>query len=404
MLNVPTAASGPFQYRDFRVLSLGTVLSSLGITAESLVVGWFVLNTTDSPFMVGLVLGLRMVPNALFGIPAGVVADIVNRPRFIAFLSAAMAIPTAALGLLIMAEAAELWHVIVLTFVLSTLQVFDSTARASFVYDIVGKTSAIQGLATMSLMGRIGRVVGALGVGFIIARQGQDAAFFVSSAFFALTAVTMIGVRSRGQAAPVARVSARRAIGEFAGELRTNRVLLTLVATTGAVEILGFSHKVLLPSLARDVLDVGAEGLGIMNGVGSLGGVLGIVFLSVGGETRRKGMAYLATILAFGVCLMLLGVTTSFLLVLLVLAMLNAMMALSDTLSQGLMQLAVPNEFRGRAMGSWMLALGAGPLGTLQMGALASLGGVTLALSVNGLGLVALALAITAMAPLVRRI
>ena len=99
----------------------------------------------------------------------------------------------------------------------------------------------------------------------------------------------------------------------------------------------------------------------------------------------------------------MLGVTTSFLLVLLVLAMLNAMMALSDTLSQGLMQLAVPNEFRGRAMGSWMLALGAGPLGTLQIGALASLGSVTMALSVNGLGLVVLAAAMTALVPLLRK-
>ena len=213
----------------------------------------------------------------------------------------------------------------------------------------------------------------------------------------------MLGVRSRGQAAPTARPSARRAFGEFIGEIRTNRVLLSLVATTGAIEILGFSHKVVLPSLAKDVLEVGPEGLGIMNGVGSLGGILGIVFLSVKGDIERKGVLYLLTILGFGIGLLLLGFATSFLLVLLVLVLLNAVMAITDTLSQGLMQLAVPNEFRGRAMGSWLLALGAGPLGTLQMGALASVG-VVLALSVNGLGLVALAAAIAALFPLVRKL
>ena len=398
------AAAGPFQYRDFRVLGLGTILSSLAITGESVVVSWYVLELTDSPFQVGLVLGLRMVAAAVFGVPAGVVVDIVNRPRFIAVLNLAMAIPAALLGLLIMEGSAGLWQVLALTFALSALQVFDQTARASFVHDIVGPAKSVQGLAIMSLTGRVGRVFGAVAVGLLIARQGEDAAFFVVSAIFVLTAVAMMGVRSRGQAAPVARVSARQAFGEFIGEIKTNRVLLTLVVTTGAVEILGFSHKVLLPSLARDILDVGPEGLGVMNAVGSLGGILGIVFLSLRGETRNKGLLYLGTVLAFGVALVLLGVATSFLLTLLVLVLLNAVMALSDTLSQGLMQLAVPNELRGRAMGSWMFALGAGPIGSLQVGALASLGTVGLALSVNGLGLVVLAAAIATLVPLVRRL
>ena len=403
MRAVGSASIGVFRYRDFRVLGLGTILGSLALTGETVVVSWFVLELTESPFMVGVVLGLHMVPNAVFGIPAGVVVDIVNRPRFIAAVNAAMAVPIAVLGLLIMNDAVEVWHVLALTFAFSTLLVFDKAARGSFVYDIVGPSAAIQGIAVMSLTGRLGRVVGSVAAGFIIARQGADAALFATSGFFVLTAIAMLGVRSRGQAAPTVRPSARRAFGEFIGEIRTNRVLLSLVATTGAIEILGFSHKVVLPSLARDVLEVGPEGLGIMNGLGSLGGLLGIVFLSVKGDIERKGVLYLLTILGFGIGLLLLGFATSFLLVLLVLALLNAVMAITDTLSQGLMQLAVPNEFRGRVMGSWLLALGAGPLGTLQMGALASVG-VVLALSVNGLGLVALAAAIAALSPLVRRL
>ena len=397
------ALGGMFRHRDFNVLGLGTVLGSLAVTGETVVVSWFVLELTESPFMVGVVLGLHMVPNALFGIPAGVVVDIVNRPRFIAAINAAMAVPMAVLGLLIMNDAVEVWHVLALTFAFSTLLAFDYTARGSFVYDIVGPSAAIQGIAIMSLTGRVGRVVGSVAVGFIIAHLGVDAALFATAGFFVLTAIAMLGVRSRGQAAPAARPSARRAFAEFVGEIRTNRVLLTLVLTTGAIEILGFSHKVVLPSLARDVLEVGPEGLGIMNGVGSLGGILGIVFLSVKGDIGRKGVLYLLTVLAFGIGLLLLGFAASFLLALLVLMLLNAVMAITDTLSQGLMQLAVPNELRGRAMGSWMLALGAGPLGTLQMGALASVG-VVLALSVNGLALVALAIAIAALSPLVRRL
>ena len=67
------------------------------------------------------------------------------------------------------------------------------------------------------------------------------------------------------------------------------------------------------------------------------------------------------------------------------------------------MQLAVSNEFRGRAMGSWVLATGFGPIGSLQIGGLASLAGITVALSANGVGLVFLALGVAFFARRIRR-
>ncbi len=402
--NPPGGVPRVFRRRDFRILGLGTVLGALAVAGESVIVSWFVLELTDSPLQVGVTLGLHMVPNALFGIPAGIVADLVNRPRFIAAVNAAMVVPITVMGLLIMNGSAQMWHVLLLTFVFSTLLVFDRTARGSFVYDVVGRSNAVQGLAVMSLTGRAGAVVGSVAAGLLILPIGPGPALFAVAAVFVLTAAAMMGVRSRGQAAPIVRVSARTAFAEFVKELRTNRVLLTLTITTAALEILGFSHRALLPSLARDVLGVGPEGLGLMNGIGSLGGGLGVVFLSARGDTGRKGILYVGTILVFGLGLLLLGLAANFILALLVLALLSSVMALADTLSQGLMQLAVPNELRGRAMGSWLLALGAGPIGTIQIGALAAQWSVLLALSVNGLGLVALAAAIALLVPSVRRL
>ena len=100
---------------------------------------------------------------------------------------------------------------------------------------------------------------------------------------------------------------------------------------------------------------------------------------------------------------MALSLASNFIFVLVVLAVINGVMALSDLLSQGIMQLVVPNKFRGRAMGSWMLALGAGPIGTLQIGAIASLSGVSVALAINGFGLVILA-SLFILLPMIRRI
>ena len=118
---------------------------------------------------------------------------------------------------------------------------------------------------------------------------------------------------------------------------------------------------------------------------------MGLAVLAALGEFRRKGMAFLIAIHVFGGALVLLAYAPSLAAVILVLAVISAAAALSDVLSQSLMQLNVPNDLRGRAMGSWILAIGTAPVGHVQIGGLATLLGVAFALTFNGLGLVVLA-------------
>ena len=367
------------------------------------VLGWFVLELTDSALMVALAMALRMLPNLLVGIPAGAIADAMDRRRLLQVLSLAKVVPAAAIGMLIAFDSAELWELLALTIVGGGLTTFYQTAKASFVYDIVGPELAVQGLTMINLARRLGGVVGPIAAGIITERLGADVAFFVLAGIHVLTAATMLLVRSRGQAAPLRGRSAWESLQGFATEIRSNRALLALGISTASLEVLGFSHMVILPSLARDVMGLGAEGLGLMSGIRSLGGVVGIVLLAAHPGVKRKGLLYLGAIFLFGGCLVSLGFAPNILLVLLILAVVNAAMALTDILSQSLMQLSVPNELRGRAMGSWVLAIGMGPLGSLQMGALASLAGVAFALSFNGVGLMALAFALGVFIPRMRR-
>jgi hypothetical protein len=90
--------------------------------------------------------------------------------------------------------------------------------------------------------------------------------------------------------------------------------------------------------------------------------------------------------------------------ILVVLILVNAAGALTDLLAQSLMQLSVPAHLRGRAGGAWVVAIGLAPLGQLQIGALASLFGVSVALGASGLGLVMLASAAALLFPRVRRL
>jgi hypothetical protein len=149
---------------------------------------------------------------------------------------------------------------------------------------------------------------------------------------------------------------------------------------------------------------VGAGGLGVMTGARSVGGILGIAIISALSQTGRTGSLFLGVLVVFGVSLVVLGFASSFLWVVLLLVLVNAVGSVSDVLSQSLVQLSAPRAQRGRAGGAWVVAIGTAPLGQLQIGALASLLGVSAALGLHGLALVALAAAGALWFPRLRRL
>jgi hypothetical protein len=193
----------------------------------------------------------------------------------------------------------------------------------------------------------------------------------------------------------------------FAQAVRTDSRLLTLMVLTAGAEVLGFSHQALLPSLARDVLHTGPEGLGGLAAARSVGGILGLVVASGGGAAWGGGAFFVGVLIAFGASMVVLGLAPAvvgFAGVWIVLVAVNAAGALADLLAQSLLQLSMPDHLRGRAGGAWVVAIGLAPLGQLQIGALASLVGVSIAFGASGLALVLLAGSTALLVPRVRRL
>ena len=396
-------AAPALRFRDFRFLWLASVFNSTGFVGEQVALGWLVLELTDSPLMVGVALALRMTPFFLLGVLAGAVADRVDRRSLLRSVSLGMAVLSGCIGLLILLDFIALWHLLLITFVGGCLRAMHQPARQSFAYDIVGPDNLVNGLSYLSLGMRVGGIGGSLAVGFLLGSLGADVAYGVLAVSYIGSAITLHFIRPRGPLAPSARQPLWQNLKELGVEIRRNNTLLVLLVLASSVEILGFSHMVLLPVLARDVLNVGAEGLGIMNALRSVGGIAAILVLSSLGEVRRKGLLYLVVLHLFGASLVFLGFATTFYVAILAVIAINGMAALSDILSQSLVQTVVPNELRGRAMGSWVLAVGLGPVGHLQIGALASALTVSLALMIHGVGLVAFAAGAFVLLPRLRR-
>jgi hypothetical protein len=395
---------GLLRVGEFRSLALAVVLSSVGMMGEQVVLGWLVLELTDSPLMVGVALAMRSLPLMLAGIPAGVVADRADRHRVLQFSSLVMATASAALGLLTLTGQIALWQILVLSLAGGAVRALNQAARQSYVHDIAGAGRLVEGLALIGLAMRAGTLVGSLGTGALIAWSGPGLAYLaVATGYLGGALVLRRGPAVARTVQPATESAWANLVG-FVRLLGRSRVLPVLMAMTAAGEALGFSHQALLPSLARDVLRVGPEGLGVMTAARSVGGIVGLAFVTRLGQVPSQGAIFLTVLGSFGVALMLLGLTPGFLWVLAILVLANALGALCDVLSQSLLQQSVPRDARGRAGGAWVFAIGAAPIGQLQIGALASLLGVGAALGLSGLGLVMIALGGALVFPSLRRL
>ena len=378
-------------FPDFRALSISAVIGGGTFLGEMVILGWLVLDLTDSSFMVGLAIGFRQVPSLIFGIPFGAVADRFNRKVLLAITVMALGVTTLVTAMLLQIGRMDLWTLLLLNILLGTWWTGLRTLRQTMTYDIIGAQDMVSGLAINVLAQRLGGIAGAIGAGAILEAKDPATAYGAITIGHLVTLVVVLVIRSKSGAVSSARESVVSNLREFGIEVRRNPSLALLVLLTGGIEILGFSAMALMPSIARDVLKLGADGLGLIQSIGSIGGMLAVIMLALAGEFRSRGLVFLVTLLVFGASLAWLGQSSSLMMVLAAIITLNAAMAVSDVLSQGLMQSVVPNDQRGRAAGAWQVAVGFGPFGNLQVGYLAGVAGIAVALTINGSLLFALA-------------
>ena len=395
--------------RDFRWLSANMAAASIGMMGEVVVLGWLALELTNSPFLVGLAMGARALPLFFVGVPAGVLADRWPRHRLLMLTAVGQALVAAATGGVILSGHLRLPQLLFMTLISGTLRGVEHATRQSYAHDVVGGAGLVRGLAVLGLAMRGGWLVGSLGAGVVIAELGSGVAYLAVAASYLLSALVLLPVTAPARAALPSTASMWHDVVDFAGLLRRDAMLLMLMVLTAGAEVLGFSHQTLLPSLARDVLKTGPEGLGVLNAARSVGGIVGLLATMYGGAAmgRGGGGIFLAVLAGFGLSLIALGAApyvVGFAGVVLVLIAANALGALTDLLAQSLLQLTSPPELRGRAGGAWVVAIGLAPLGQLQIGALASLLGVSAALAASGLALVGLAGAALRAFPRLRRL
>jgi predicted MFS family arabinose efflux permease len=366
---------------------------------------WLALDAGGGGFGVGLVLAAGTLPNLLFGLASGTLADRANRTRLLMAVGLAGVPVMLALSRLAATSNVAIWQLATFAFALACMFVFDAPARQALVIDTVPREVAPNAMALNAMASRICTALGALTAGALIPTAGVASCYLVVALAFAGSAGLVLLVRP--DVSPLSRnthqhPSFGRGMREAARMVFDVAAVRTLILAGIACEVFGFSFQTATPVLARDVLAVGPEGLGTMTAATSLGGTLAVLALSMlPGQIRREPVLALV-FMVYGVSLLALAQTQTLPLAAAVLLITGACAAAFDLLQQTLIQLAVPEDQRGRAVGVWVFGIGSAPVGHLEMGGLVTTFSAPVALSINGLLVLAGAATLVARAPTYR--
>ena len=398
------AWSSSLRYRDFRLLWASTLFFALGTGMERVAVGWLVFDITGSAFMVGVAAAAGMAPLFFLGILSGAMADWLERRLFLFFSALAGALVSVLMATMLLAGDPNVWAVFALVAAGGCVLAFTLTTRLAYTYDIVGHEHALNGLSLNQIAMQSGSIVGAIVSGALIEAVGPGWQYIVVAASFLGSAAVLLVIKSSAKVVQPEREPVLRSLAGYVVFLNHNRVLLVLMCLASITEVFGFTHMTLLPVFAKDVLNVGPAGLGYLTAVRQAGGLLGLVLLANLRDYRRKGLLMFVIAGAFGVGLMAFSVSSALVVFIVVLAAVNACAMAVDTLYKTLMQANVPDEQRGRAMGSWVLSIGVAPVGHIGVGALAAALGAPGALLVNGAVLTGVSIVAALKLPKVRRL
>ena len=368
-------------FRRFFAAQLGALVSGwMHTVAQS----WLVLQLTDSPFRLGLIGTLQFGPILLLSIVTGAFADRLPKRRLLVTTQVTLAVLALVLAALVVSGRVRYWHVGVVAVLAGITQAFDSPARQSYLAELVGKADLVNAVALNSAAFNAARIVGPAVAGLVIARFGVVPAFVVN-------AVGILGVSLVLLTLPPGRAVGRRGASmveeiaegvRYAARAPMIRLLLGLVFV---VSITVFNFSVYVPLLARQVLGLGAEGFGFLMaalGVGAVAGALTVGFWR-GPEPPVRVLGGAATITLISLfslsavhrvatAVPLLFVTGFFGLIL---------VASCNTR----LQLAAPDELRGRMMSLYTLVWGGVfPIGAFCVGAISEAWGVSTAFFVQG--------------------
>ncbi|HVO13977.1 MAG TPA: MFS transporter [Alphaproteobacteria bacterium] len=378
-----------FGHRDFTLYWLARFLASVALQMQAVAVGWQVYDLSRDPLDLGLVGLVSFLPAIALVLVTGHVADRFDRRLIIMLCYAVEMLCAAALFLLARHGLHAVWPIFVVLIGLGTARAFASPAVQAFMPNLVPAGDFSSALAWNSTAWQIA-TIGGPAVGGLLYALGPGAVYGTATAFLAAAAVLMAMMRFR-------RIKTALEPASWDTLVAGIRFIWSKQIILGAISLDLFAvlfggATALLPIYARDILEIGPWGLGILRSAPALGAALVAVVLAHRPVTARAGRTLLTAVAVFGVATIVFGASINVWLSLAALAVLGAADMISVFVRQSLVLMRTPDDMRGRVNAVNMVFVGASnEVGEFESGTVAALIGTVASVIVGGVCTIAVA-------------
>lgn len=389
---MPLTLPPALQHRRYRLLWAGLLISTIGTRMQTAAILWHIRTLSDQPIHLGIVGLVNLLPVLFFSLLAGTVADSFNRRRLMFLSQSAAALLAAVLAWYTQTGQDSLLLIYAITALTSSVIAFDIPARQALVPNLVPRDVLTNAFSMNSIAYETGSITGPALAGIFIAQIGVASAYWFNTLSFGAVIVALIlmgPVEQDNQGGQLRQAHPGYMLGSVVEGLKFvfhqpiifSSMLLDFFATFFS------SATFLLPIFAQDILRVGPEGYGWLLAAPSIGAGLVALSLSFVSKINRQGQRLLLAVVGFGLATILFGVSVSFPLTFLALALTGATDGLSMIIRNTIRQIQTPDRLRGRMTSvNQMFFMGGPQLGELEAGLAAQFLGAPAAVITGGLG------------------
>lgn len=362
-------------------------LSLTGVWVRITAMGYLVYEITDDELKLGLISFAQAAPILITGPIAGSLLDRIDRRKILIAVQIVNIVAMSIVAWLVWSDRVEYWHLVLVAITVGSAAGFDWPSRLSMVPLLVKRSQLQSAVALNAAAFNGSRIIGPTIAGWLIGGFGLAACFgFSAAAFIPFTIVLFtLGVATAVKSRPTPGVSAFATLIEgYQYILRTPRIR-GLLSVDVVPLALGTTYLTMAPAIARDVLDLGSRGLGLMlaaNGVGSLSGTIAVALLS---GVRHRGRIVIFGVALFSLFLIAFALSSNTYLSFALMLCLGLCVSTYGTFNDTLVQLETDDVYRGRVLSVYTMLWGLTPIGGLEVGLLSQWIGVQSALAINGL-------------------
>jgi MFS family permease len=400
-LHIPPA----LKHRRFRLLWLGLLFSVMGSRMQFAALLWHIRELSDQPIALGAIGLARVIPIIIFSLIGGAIADVFDR-RKIMFVTQVVLIGTAAtLAWLTWTDQIQLWHIYALTIFEAIAAAFDLPARQALTPNLVPAYDLPNAFSMQSIAFTVGSIAGPAFGGLFIGYLGQTSVYLTNAISYLgiVFALILMGPVAQQHAerqgrAPVSWSAIKEGIQFILSRpIILSSMLLDFFATFFS------AANALMPIFAKDVLGVGEIGYGWLLSAQSVGSALTAGILSQIDEIRSQGKILLGAVISFGIWTIVFGISRSYWLTFISLALIGASDTVSMVIRNTIRQLRTPDYIRGRMTSVNQIFFMGGPqLGEMEAGLVAQFFGAPFAVVTGGIGTILAVLGIAKKWPQLR--